>query len=373
MEFSHLYPQPLPTNLLGIVTAVQANFYWVSLSPPTPGVPTLDLPFTRRLLCTRRARLKKIGQQVMVGDWVEVTDADWSGGRGAIAKVHPRQTTLDRPSIANVNQMLLVFALASPDLEVHQLSRFLVKAESTGIKVLLCLNKADLVRLEVRQDWQHRLQQWGYNPLVISLEDQEQSTIAPLMDCLRGQTTVISGPSGVGKSSLINHLVPQLNLKTGNVSGRLGRGRHTTRHVELFELPGGGFLADTPGFNQPDLTIAPQNLGTYFPEIRHRLSQQPCQFKDCLHREEPGCSVGTDWERHPVYLTWLDERLMEQDNRTQHRHHHTGVKVKSREMGKIRHEPLLSLKKYRRTSRRSQNQSLDRLRQSSSHGLEELD
>lgn len=369
MEFSSLYPQPL----LGVVTAVQANFYWVSVDLIASAVPTLDQPLTKRLLCTRRARLRKIGQQVMVGDSVEVTDADWSSGRGAIAKVYPRQTTLDRPPIANANQMLLVFALASPDLEVHQLSRFLVKAESTGIKVLLCLNKADLVHLEVRQDWQHRLQQWGYNPLVISLENQEQSTIGALMDCLRGHTTVISGPSGVGKSSLINHLVPQLNLKTGMVSGRLGRGRHTTRHVELFELPGGGFLADTPGFNQPDLTIAPQDLGTYFPEIRHRLSQQPCQFKDCLHRQEPGCSVGTDWERHPVYLSWLEERLMEQNNRTQPRHHHTGVKVKSREMGQVHYEPLLSVKKYRRISRRSQNQSLDRLRQSSSHGLEELD
>jgi ribosome biogenesis GTPase len=366
MEFLTPYPEPLPTKLLGVVTAVQANFYWVSCSPPAP-----DQPFTQRLLCTRRARLKKIGQQVMVGDRVEVSDVDWSGGRGAIARVYPRQTVLDRPPIANASQMALVFALAAPDLEVHQLSRFLVKAESTGLRVLLCLNKTDLVSLQVRQDWQHRLQRWGYSPLVISLEEQDQSAIDTLEDRLKDQTTVISGPSGVGQSSLINRLIPQLNLKTGAVSGRLGRGRHTTRHVELFELPGGGLLADTPGFNQPDLTIAPQDLGNHFPEIR--LSQEPCQFKDCLHRQEPGCSVGTDWERYPVYLSWLEELIELQEHRTQRGHHQAREKTKSREMGQVHHEPLLSVKKYRRTSRRRENQSLDRLRQSSSHGLEELD
>ncbi|MFM7219035.1 MAG: small ribosomal subunit biogenesis GTPase RsgA [Nodosilinea sp.] len=366
MEFPTPYPEPLPTKLLGVVTAVQANFYWINLSSPTP-----DQPFTQRLLCTRRARLKKIGQQVMVGDWVEVTDVDWSGGRGAIAQVYPRQTILDRPPIANASQMALVFALASPDLEIHQLSRFLVKAESTGLRILLCLSKADLVSLQVRQDWQHRLQRWGYNPLVISLEEQDQSAVVTLADHLKDKTTVISGPSGVGKSSLINRLIPQLNLKTGTVSGRLERGRHTTRHVELFELPGGGLLADTPGFNQPDLTIAPQDLGNYFPEIR--LSEEPCQFKNCLHRQEPGCHVRTDWERYPVYLTWLEELIGLQDHRAQRGHHQVRVKAKSRELGQVHHEPLLSVKKYRRTSRRSENQSLDRLRQSSAQGLEELD
>jgi ribosome biogenesis GTPase len=175
----------------------------------------------------------------------------------------------------------------------------------------------------------------------------------------------------VGKSSLINRLIPQLNLKTGTVSGRLERGRHTTRHVELFELPGGGLLADTPGFNQPDLTIAPQDLGNYFPEIR--LSEEPCQFKDCLHRQEPGCHVRTDWERYPVYLTWLEELIGLQDHRAQRGHHQVRVKAKSRELGQVHHEPLLSVKKYRRISRRSENQSLDRLRQSSAQGLEELD
>lgn len=371
MEFPTPYPEPLPNKLSGIVTAVQANFYWVSFSPPALAGPTPGQSFPRRLLCTRRARLKKIGQPVMVGDQVEVSDVDWSGGRGAIAKVYPRQTILDRPAIANASQMALVFALASPDLEIHQLSRFLVKAESTGLRVLLCLSKADLVSLQVRQDWQHRLQRWGYSPLVISLEEQDQSAIGVLGDHLKDQTTVISGPSGVGKSSLINRLIPQLNLRTGAVSGRLERGRHTTRHVELFELPGGGLLADTPGFNQPDLTMAPQDLANHFPEVR--LSQEPCQFKDCLHRQEPGCSVGTEWERYPVYLTWLEELIELQEHRAQRGHHQAGVKPKSREMGQVHHEPLLSVKKYRRTSRRRENQSLDRLRQSSSHGLDELD
>ena len=118
---------------------------------------------------------------------------------------------------------------------------------------------------------------------------------------------MVAGPSGVGKSSLTNRLVPQQKLRVNAVSGRLGRGRHTTRHVELFELPMGGFLADTPGFNQPDISSTPEGLDDYFPEIRQRRAVATCQFSDCLHRDEPGCIVRGDWERYEYYLTMLDE------------------------------------------------------------------
>ncbi len=348
---------PASASILGTVLAVQANYYWSKLDQPVQ-LETSSEPIAF-LLCTRRTRLKKIGQQVMVGDRVQIEEPDWIGGRGAIAQVFPRDTELDRPPIANVDQILLVFAMAEPALDPIQLSRFLVKAESTGIEITLCLNKSDLINAEIQQFWRDRLQQWGYQPLLMSL--RKYQGIEVLQAALNHKITVISGPSGVGKSSLINRLIPKADLRTGAVSGKLGRGRHTTRHVELFELPTGGLLADTPGFNQPDLTCAPIELAHYFPEARQRLTEQSCQFSDCLHRDEPNCAVRGDWERYEHYLTFLEEVVAHQQAIDRRSDEEASVKVKSRGEGQVQTEPKLAAKKYRRPSRRTEKQTLRNL------------
>ena len=371
--------EPFATHdLWGVVVAAQANYYWVRLHGGSELTGEGMLPAEVRssknnplLLCYRRSRLKKIGQQVMVGDRVLVEDADWSGGRGAIAAIQPRRTVLDRPPIANADQLLLMFALAEPALDPQQLSRFLVKAESTKLEVCLCLNKQDLATRQTKDDWQQRLRQWGYAPVVISV--RSAPSLEPLVHRLANHITVISGPSGVGKSSLINRLVPQADLRTNAVSARLGRGRHTTRHVELFELPSGGLLADTPGFNQPDLDLAPQELGQCFPEIRQRLTQHRCQFNNCLHRDEPDCAVGSDWDRYELYLAMLDESIVQQDAAQKRRDEEANFKVKMGDAGQIQHEPKLQAKKYRRISRKSQKQTLDELRYDLPESLEDLE
>ncbi|MDX2229006.1 MAG: small ribosomal subunit biogenesis GTPase RsgA [Leptolyngbyaceae cyanobacterium bins.349] len=337
------------TPLLGTVLAVQANFYLVKLDP----IPSLP---RSTLLCTRRSRLKKVGQKVMVGDRVQIEEPDWQGNRGAIAGILPRSADLDRPPVANADQILLVFALAEPNLDPHQLSRFLVKAESTELAVCLCLSKSDLVSDETRAAWQQRLQQWGYASVCISV--RQSCGLESLFSQLSDRITVVSGPSGVGKSSLINVLVPQANLRVGEVSGKLARGRHTTRHVELFELPAGGLLADTPGFNQPELDCAPEELAHYFPEARQRLAETSCQFSDCLHRNEPGCGVRGDWERYEIYLLLLEEAIARQEALDRTRDEEASLKLKSRRDGHEIYEPKLELKKYRRQSRRSQQQEL---------------
>jgi len=350
--------------LLGTVLAVQANYYQVRLEQGLEAAnaqdPLSNSEYPSTLLCTRRARLKKIGQKVMVGDRVEIEEPDWAGGRGAIAQVLPRQSELDRPPIANANQILLVFALADPPLDTYQLSRFLIKAESTGLDVCLCLNKSDLISPEDLNGWGDRLTQWGYKPIFLSVHTG--AGLDQLSFQLDQRITVLAGLSGVGKSSLINCLIPGVNLRVGEVSGKLNRGRHTTRHVELFELPKGGLLADTPGFNQPDLDCTPEELVYYFPEARERLAIANCQFSNCLHRDEPNCAVRDEWERYEHYLDFLEEVTELQDYLNQQANPETTLKLKNKS-GKNQYEPKLEAKKYRRISRRTQQQELQGLYQ----------
>ncbi|MBD1815333.1 ribosome small subunit-dependent GTPase A [Microcoleus vaginatus DQ-U2] len=411
------------SSIVGTVIAVQANFYQVRLDPEVSidgkNAPLADSP---TLLCTRRTRLKKIGQQVMVGDRVVVDEPDWNDRRGAISEVFPRQTELNRPPVANADRILLVFALAEPDLDPASLTRFLVKAESTGLEVSLCLNKCDLVTPDELEQWRDRLDGWGYEPMFISVrsgagvqeapakdqnevsasepgfhdlvekiepsmlnsEDNPQvpNSLKPLhplipvhsplpnllLDHLQGKITVICGPSGVGKSSLINQLIPALNLRVNAVSGKLGRGRHTTRHVELFELPGGGLLADTPGFNQPALECDPSELAQYFPEARQRLALGSCQFSDCSHRDEPNCVVRGGWERYDYYLNFLEEAIVRQQQEQNSSSAESSLKQQTKSDGTQQYEPKLQTKKYRRSSRRLQHQSLQDMCQD----LEEL-
>jgi len=377
------------------------------------------------LLCVARALLKKIKRLVLVGDDVTLTGIDWVDNRAFVYDVERRRSRLIDPPIANVDRALLVFALERPPLEAKQLTRFLVSMEHAEVPFDLVLNKCDLVSETTRADWAARLEQWGYNPWFVSVatgegvdeleadlarrkarrEDEDDfenadETGIDAVDRNRTRVTVLAGPSGVGKSSLINRLRAgsalaealaeagefdeaeedasdgdfsespgsgdfsdgdetsdetqistgtrvrasknvyvtdvdisgggggargALNLQLANglelqsvksVSKKLGRGRHTTRHVTLLPLKSGGLLADTPGFGYPSLegvTTEEVVSGKLFPEIAYAKTTtgSACKFSDCTHRDEPGCVVDfvMPWEedRYDMYCDVLDE------------------------------------------------------------------
>ncbi|KAE8023658.1 hypothetical protein FH972_009330 [Carpinus fangiana] len=383
-------PPPLSqSQAIGTVAAAQANFMRVvvqSLSSEPSGGSSEGSRASGtgiELLCVVRAVLKKIKRRVLVGDKVLVGSIDWVDRRGMIENVFRRSSEILDPPVANVDHLLVLFSVEQPRLEPFTLTRFLVEAESTGIPLTLALNKCELVDDETLDGWRIRLCSWGYEPIFCSVESNFG---LDLLACiLRDQTTVIVGPSGVGKSSLINALRsnhrdsdaaegdnwfdPILGSKwfdeqrVGEVSTRSGRGKHTTRHVSLLPLSGGGYLADTPGFNQPSLMkVTKQSLAQAFPEIRKVLGDGPdkCSFNDCLHLGEPGCVVKADWERYPYYFQLLDEiRIREEFQlRTFGTKREGDVRYKMGDMGVQQAEPRLEPKKHRRKSRKSINQSI---------------
>jgi ribosome biogenesis GTPase len=305
----------------GLVVALQANYYWVRLDADGPG--GVD-----RLLCTRRARLERHGQAICVGDRVAVDGIDWLRGRAAVVDRGERRNALERPAVANIETVVVVMALAEPAPDPLQLTRFLLCAEATGQPVQLVLSKADLVSAQEVATWQQRLALWGYDalPLHLGADGQEPAGLEQLRQRLSSPgIAVVCGPSGVGKSSLLNALLPDRALRVGAVSGRLRRGRHTTRHVELFPLGPGGLgmdqalVADTPGFNRPELTWPAEALAGLFPEIRARLAIDRCRYSNCSHLDDPGCVVGNGWDRFPQYrqiLQELRERGQRQEPRT---------------------------------------------------------
>jgi ribosome biogenesis GTPase len=297
----------------GLVIRLQSGFYTVQTG-------------SGRRVCRLRGRLRRgppQGDVVALGDWVEVTPLE--GERGVIENVEPRQRMLTRMAprpqgsyqqiiIANLDQACFVFACASPGPRFGMLDRFLVIAEKQGVPAVIVANKSDLVGKEQARALFGRYPALGYPVIYTSVKSGE--SIEELRLCLDGKLTVLSGPSGVGKSSLLNAIQPGLGLIARAVSRVTSKGRHTTVVRELFPLDGGGYVADTPGLKALALwDIEPEELDGYFPELRLLVSA--CLFRDCTHVHEPGCAVIKALEAgqiHPErYQSYLRMRFEEGD------------------------------------------------------------
>lgn len=262
--------------------------------------------------CKAKGIFRKENIKPLVGDDTEISVIDEEQKKGNLQEILPRRNTLIRPAVANVDQVLVIFAAAKPKPNLNLLDRFLIAMEKQGVpEVLICFNKQDLIDEESRI---HLEQIYGHSGcrLFFTSALTEQG-IDEIRRALKGKTTAVAGPSGVGKSSLVNRIVPEAVMETGEISSKIDRGRHTTRHSEIIRVEEDTYLCDTPGFTSLAVwDMEKEELRGYIPEFAPY--QSDCRFQGCTHTHEPGCRVkeaveaGTiSRERYENYLEMYEE------------------------------------------------------------------
>ena len=236
--------------------------------------------------CKAKGIFRQQKMKPLVGDDVEIDIISEEKKTGNVAAILPRKNALIRPAVANVDQALLIFAAASPNPNFNLLDRFLVMMGRQDVPVILCFNKCDLITEEQQQE----------------IAAKKELGLKELQEILEGKTTTVAGPSGVGKSSLINLLAPEACMETGEISKKIERGRHTTRHAELIQLKGDGYIMDTPGFSSLYLPeMEKEELQDCYPEFA--AFEPYCRFQGCSHISEPDCGVKealSEGKIHPV-------------------------------------------------------------------------
>lgn len=224
----------------------------------------------------------------LVGDDVELDILDEDNKKGNIVKILQRRNQLIRPAVANIDQALVIFAIVKPEPNFNLLDRFLIMMEQQGLDSVICFNKQDIASQREKEELEAAYQACGYRVLFVSA--RENQGMDALHHLLLGKTTAVAGPSGVGKSSIINRLSPGVQLETGEISRKIDRGKHTTRHSEIIALGENTYIMDTPGFTSLRLfDMEKEELQTFYPEFASY--ETSCRFGGCAHINEPGCEV----------------------------------------------------------------------------------
>ena len=247
--------------------------------------------------CKAKGIFRKDNQKPLVGDNVEIRVLDEEEKEGSIISILPRRNSLIRPAVANVDQAFVIFAAEDPKPNRMLLDRFLIMMEREEVPVVICFNKKDLADQEELKLLYETYTGCGYRVILSSASTKEG--LEEIRQALAGRTTVVAGPSGVGKSSLTNLMQTDVRMETGEISKKLKRGRHTTRHSQVIAVAENTYLVDTPGFTSLYLTeMEEQELKGYFPEFRKYEGE--CRFLGCRHVHEPGCAVKAALEKKEI-------------------------------------------------------------------------
>ena len=286
---------------LGLVTKKFNEFFLVDLKNKE------NFGNIERFLCKVRKSINFKDQFIYVGDEVVIDNIDLKSKRAIIKTLKTRKNLLIRPSVANISNIYIIFSVEEPEISLSQVNRFLISAESMGVEVSLVLTKCDLISEGKRSFLLDKFGKWGYQAFTLNLHkpDNFKNLLAELS---QKKCSIFMGPSGVGKTTLLNMIFPDLQNNTAPVSSKIKRGKNTTRNVELFSLSNQSYIVDTPGFNMQSPEVDIRLLSNLYPEIYKQVIDEGirCKFRNCLHLNDEGCNLNKSFERYSFYKEMIE-------------------------------------------------------------------
>ena len=286
---------------LGLVTKKFNEFFLVDYQNKE------NFKKSKRFLCKVKKSINFKDQLIYVGDEVVIDHIDHKSKRALITSLKKRKNLLNRPSVANISDIYIIFSVEEPKLNLSQLNRFLISAESIGAEVSLVLTKCDLISEKRKKFLIDKFKKWGYQATALNL--QKPDNFKNLLAELRGKKcSIFMGPSGVGKTTLLKMIIPGLRNITAPVSKKIKRGKNTTRNIELFSLSNTSYIVDTPGFNMQTLDVDIRLLSNLYSEIYKQVIEKEirCKFRNCLHLNDEGCNLDKSFERYSFYKEMIE-------------------------------------------------------------------
>jgi len=286
---------------LGLVTKKFNEFFLVDL------INQKNFGNIEKFLCKVRKSINFKEQLIYVGDEVVIDNIDLKTKRAVITSLKKRKNLLVRPSVANISNIYITFSVEEPELNLSQVNRFLISAESMGVEVSLVLTKCDLISNKRRSLLLDKFEKWGYRAITLNLQKSDHFKKL-LSELKQKECSIFMGPSGVGKTTLLNMIIPGLQNSTAPVSNKIKRGKNTTRNVELFSISNQSYIVDTPGFNMQPIEVDIRSLPNLYSEIYKQVIDEEikCKFRNCLHLNDEGCNLNKSFERYSFYKEMME-------------------------------------------------------------------